>query len=124
MEAVTSGTIYAVGVPIILLMITCEAVVSSWKHYNFYERGDTLGTLGLLAGNIVMAGLTKGFAFIFYLYLYNDFSPVKINDLAPTWAVWVLTFDQVTETVESKETGTAQPSHPPKVESPEASKAA
>jgi sterol desaturase/sphingolipid hydroxylase (fatty acid hydroxylase superfamily) len=90
-EAVTSGTIYAVGVPIILLMIACEAVVSSWKHYNFYERGDTLGTLGLLAGNIVMAGLTKGAVLVFSLYLYK-FRLWDLNALLPAWALWVLTF--------------------------------
>ncbi|HEB28464.1 MAG TPA: sterol desaturase family protein [Porticoccus sp.] len=92
MAEVSTVTVYAVGVPIILLMIAAEAIVSAWKGYRFYDARDTVGTVGMLAGNIAMAGLTKGFAFIAYLYLYNHFSPVKINDLIPTWAVWVLTF--------------------------------
>ena len=92
MTEVTTATVYAVGVPIILLMIAAEAIVSSWKNTRFYETRDTAGTLGMLAGNIVVAGLVKGSAFAFYIYLYNQVSPFRVNDLMPTWAVWVLTF--------------------------------
>lgn len=92
MTEVTSATVYAVGVPIIVLMIAAEAAVSAWKSTRYYDREDTLGTLGMLSGNIVMAGLTKGSAFIFYLYLYESFSLLKVSELIPTWAVWVLTF--------------------------------
>jgi len=90
-ESVTSGTIYAVGVPIILLMIACEALVSSWKQYNFYESADTLGTLGLLVGNIVIGGLCKGAVLVFSLYLYQ-FSLWDLNAMLPVWALWLLTF--------------------------------
>lgn len=92
MAELTSATVYAVGVPIILLMIACEAIVSAWKNYRFYEARDTAGTAGMLAGNIVMAGLTKGFALLFYLYLYDNFSPIKMDALMPVWALWLLTF--------------------------------
>jgi sterol desaturase/sphingolipid hydroxylase (fatty acid hydroxylase superfamily) len=73
-------------------MIFAEAIVSAWKNHRFYEARDTLGTLGMFGGNVVMAGLFQGSSFALYLYLYHYVSPIRINDLLPVWAVWVLTF--------------------------------
>ncbi len=91
MEEVNTAVVYAVGVPIILLLILSEAAISSWKNYNYYERGDTLGTIGLLLGNIVVAGAVKGavIAFSFYLYQFRLFD---ISASLPLCLQWVAAF--------------------------------
>jgi sterol desaturase/sphingolipid hydroxylase (fatty acid hydroxylase superfamily) len=88
---ITQATVYAVGVPIILLLIALEAGVSAWKNTHFYDARDSAGTLGMLLGNIAMAAATKTAVLGMYFSLY-PFRLVDINDLLPPWAVWVLTF--------------------------------
>ncbi|MEO0368646.1 MAG: sterol desaturase family protein, partial [Pseudomonadota bacterium] len=91
MEPITTSTIYAIGVPIILLMIAVEATISSWRNTSYYQREDTLGTLGLLGGNIFTAAATKGAVFAFSLYLYQ-FRLLDLNSILPSWLIWILVF--------------------------------
>ncbi|MFT4998742.1 MAG: alkylglycerol monooxygenase, partial [Flavobacteriales bacterium] len=91
MDMVSTTTVYAVGVPLIITAIVLEAAISGWKHTNYYERSDTWGTIGLLLGNITMVAVTKGIALSFSFYLYQ-FRGVEINTLMPVWMVWILTF--------------------------------
>ena len=74
---INSNDIYAIGVPIIVLMILAEVSFSSWRNRHFYQRADFFGTLGLLAGNITIAALSKGavLALSFYLYQFRLFDP-------------------------------------------------
>ena len=44
---ITQATVYAVGVPIILLLIALEAGVSAWRNTHFYDARDSAGTLGM-----------------------------------------------------------------------------
>jgi len=87
----TTVDIYTVGVPVIIGLITLEAVFSAYKKFNYYRLADTGGTLGLLFGNIIVSLLSQGFIIGLYFYLYQ-FSVVKINNGLPSWAVWILTF--------------------------------
>ncbi|MEH6592703.1 MAG: sterol desaturase family protein [Halioglobus sp.] len=83
--------IYAVGVPLVLLLIFVEAVFCNVKNWDYYKRSDTLCSLALLAGNIaVNAGLKAG-TIGFYLYLYQ-FRWLDISTLLPVWALWLLSF--------------------------------
>jgi sterol desaturase/sphingolipid hydroxylase (fatty acid hydroxylase superfamily) len=91
MGAVTELDVYAIGVPIILAMILVEVLVSVWNKSDLYEWQDTLGTLGLLAGNIFVSLLVKTTILGFYLWLYQ-FRLFDLSMLLPPWALWLLTF--------------------------------
>ena len=73
MQAISTTTVYAVGVPIILALIFIEAMTSARKNLGFYEPRDTWGTIGLLSGNILTSvaiqGTTLGFSFYLYQFL-------------------------------------------------------
>lgn len=91
MQAISTTTVYAVGVPIILALIFIEAMTSARKNLGFYEPRDTWGTIGLLSGNILTSvaiqGTTLGFSF--YLYQFRVFT---LNDALESWQVWLISF--------------------------------
>ena len=87
----TEITVYTYAVPIILALILGEAIYSNIKGLNFYKTNDTLGSYGLLAGNVVVSLLTKGSFLLFNIYLYQ-FRLFTINDLMHVFFVVVLTF--------------------------------
>ena len=71
-------TIYAIGAPIVLFLIVLEITISSLKGLKYYNFKDSLGSIGLIIGNIVVNIITQGLIIAFYLYLYQfrlfDFS--------------------------------------------------
>ena len=83
--------VYAVGVPLVVLLIVIEAVLSGIKGWGVYSRDDTLCSFGLLAGNIVVNGALKATTLGFYLYLYQ-FRLFDINDVLPIGLVWFFSF--------------------------------
>ena len=87
----TELTVYTYAVPIIIALILGEAIYSNIKGLNFYKTNDTLGSYGLLAGNIVVSLLTKGSFLLFNIYLYQ-FRLFTINDLMHVFFVVLLTF--------------------------------
>ena len=87
----TEFDIYAYGVPIVLLLITAEVIYSTVNGLGFYKFRDTLAGLGLLIGNFMIGLLTKSSIFFLYIYLYQ-FKFITVNELLPTWAVWIVTF--------------------------------
>jgi alkylglycerol monooxygenase len=87
----TEITVYTYAVPIIIALILGEAIYSNIKGLNFYKTNDTLGSYGLLAGNVVVSLLTKGSFLLFNVYLYQ-FRLFTINDLMHVFFVVVLTF--------------------------------
>ena len=87
----TEITVYTYAVPIIIALILGEAIYSNIKGLNFYKTNDTLGSYGLLAGNVVVSLLTKGSFLLFNIYLYQ-FRLFTINDLMHVFFVVVLTF--------------------------------
>lgn len=90
-DATGSAVAYAIGVPLVLALILIEAVYCSIKGKQYYKRPDTLGTLGLLAGNISVNGAIKATVLAFSLYLYQ-FRLFDISDTLPLWAIWFLSF--------------------------------
>ena len=68
---VTEYTVYAVGAPIVIALILIEGFVSSSRKLGYYKRGDSMGTIGLIVGNVIVNLLTKTSILGFYLFLYQ-----------------------------------------------------
>ena len=90
-EKMTEFDIYAYGVPIVLFLIAAEVIYSTVNGLDLYKFRDTLAGLGLLIGNFMVGLLTKSSIFFLYVYLYQ-FKFITVNELLPTWAVWIVTF--------------------------------
>ena len=91
MTAISVNEVYAIGAPIVLAMIFFEILVSNFQNQNFYKRSDTLCTIGLLLGNIVVAFAIKGTVLAFHIYLYQFRAFDFVNQI-PIWALWIITF--------------------------------
>jgi len=91
MTAISVNEVYAIGAPIVLAMISLEILVSNFRNQNFYKRGDTLCTVGLLLGNIIVAFAIKGIVLAFHIYLYQFRVFDFVNEI-PIWALWIITF--------------------------------
>ena len=91
MTNLSVSEVYAIGVPIVLAMIFVEILISNWQQKNYYKTQDTLCTIGLLAGNIIVAFSIKGLilALHFYLYQYKIF---ELSGMLPLWLFWIMTF--------------------------------
>ena len=51
--------VYAIGAPIVFAMILFEVIFSATNNKNLYKKDDTLCTVGLLTGNIMMVFALK-----------------------------------------------------------------
>ena len=91
MTDLTIGDVYAVGVPIVLVIILIEVLVTNWRNQSFYKREDTLCTVGLLAGNIAIGLVLRGGTLALHAYLYQ-FRIINLDAIVPVWAIWLLTF--------------------------------
>ena len=81
---VTEYTVYAVGAPIVIALILIESLVSSSKKLGYYKRGDSMGTIGLIIGNVIVNLLTKTSILGFYLFLYQ----YRLLDI-PSFSLWI-----------------------------------
>ncbi len=91
MTDLTVNEVYAIGAPIVLAMIFVELLISTWQNKKYYKKEDTLCTIGLLTGNIIVAFSIKGLTLAFHFYLYQ-FKVLELASILPLWAMWVLTF--------------------------------
>ena len=91
MTNLTVNEVYAIGAPIVLAMIFAELLISNWQNKKYYKKEDTLCTIGLLTGNIIVAFSIKGLILAFHFYLYQ-FKVLELASILPLWAMWVLTF--------------------------------
>ena len=91
MTDLTVAQVYAVGAPIILALIFIEALISNLQNASYYKRKDTLCTVGLLTGNILMVFAVKGLTLALHFYLYQ-FRLFDLASMIPLWAMWILTF--------------------------------
>lgn len=91
MTDLTVSQVYAIGAPIVLIMIFAEVLISNWQNKTYYKQEDSLCTAGLLAGNILIAFAVKGFALALHFYLYQ-FRLLDLSAVIPLWAMWLLTF--------------------------------
>ena len=81
---VTEYTVYAIGAPIVIALILIEGLVSSSKKLGYYKHGDSMGTIGLIAGNVIVNLLTKTSILGFYLFLYQ----FRLFDIS-TESLWI-----------------------------------
>ena len=91
MTDLTINEVYAIGAPIVLAMILIEVFFSSIYNKNLYKKDDTLCTIGLLTGNILMVFGLKGITLALHFYLFQ----FKLFDLSASmsvWSFWILTF--------------------------------
>ena len=72
------------------MLIALEAIYSAYGKHHFYKLNDTAGTLGLLAGNVIMSLLIQSAVLVLYFSAYQ-FRAFTINNFMPVWAVWLLT---------------------------------
>ena len=72
------------------MLVALEAFYSAYGKRHFYKLNDTAGTLGLLAGNVLMSLLIQGAVLALYFSAYQ-FRVFTINNFMPVWAVWLLT---------------------------------
>ena len=90
----TELSVYTYAVPLILVLIVSEAIYSNLRGLKLYKLNDTLGSYGLLTGNVIVSLLTKGSFLLFNIYLYQ-FRLFTINDLMHVFFVVALTFATV-----------------------------
>ena len=91
MTNLTVAEVYAIGLPIIYVMIALEAIFSSITNKSFYRLDDTLCTAGLLVGNILIGSAAKGLSFAVHIFLYQ-FRVIDLASIIPLWFMWVLAF--------------------------------
>ena len=91
MTNLSVSEVYAIGAPIVLAMIFVEILISNWQQKNYYKTQDTLCTIGLLAGNIIVAFSIKGLILTLHFYLYQ-YKIFELSGMLPLWLFWILTF--------------------------------
>tara|TARA_B000000532_G_scaffold179049_1_gene145483 strand:+ start:2474 stop:3310 length:837 start_codon:yes stop_codon:yes gene_type:complete len=91
MTELTVTQVYAVGAPIIVTLIFFETLISNLKNVSYYKKEDTLCTVGLLSGNILMVFAIKGLTLALHFYLYQ-FRILDLASLIPPWLMWILAF--------------------------------
>ena len=91
MTNLTINEIYAIGAPIVLAMILFEVLFSSLNNRNLYKKEDTLCTIGLLSGNILMVFVLKGATLALHFYLFQ-FKLINLSEIMPIWTLWLVTF--------------------------------
>jgi sterol desaturase/sphingolipid hydroxylase (fatty acid hydroxylase superfamily) len=82
----TNEMVYLVGIPIVFALIAIEVFVMSIKHARYYNWDDTLGTLGMLAGNVAVGVATKSLFFGCMLWTYQ----YRLFDLQAALSPWLL----------------------------------
>ena len=91
MTELTINQVYVIGATIVLAMILIEVMFSSAYNKNLYKKNDSLCTIGLLTGNILMVFALKGATLALHFYLFK-FKLFNLSDLMPVWMIWVATF--------------------------------
>jgi alkylglycerol monooxygenase len=90
----TSQSVYAVAIPIILALIILEAILSATRHKSYYKKGDTWASLGLLLGNIIVNAAIIGSVQALYFSVYQ-FRLFDIATSIPLWAQWIMAFTAI-----------------------------
>tara|TARA_X000000950_G_scaffold174653_1_gene212269 strand:+ start:277 stop:1104 length:828 start_codon:yes stop_codon:yes gene_type:complete len=85
------NTIYLIAIPVVLGLICLEVIISSYQNLSVYKTGDTLGTVGLLSGNILVSLIVKGSTLAFHFFLYQ-FKLLDLISTIPMWMHWLLAF--------------------------------
>jgi alkylglycerol monooxygenase len=90
----TSQSVYAVAIPIILALIILEATLGATRRKSYYKMGDTWASLGLLLGNIIVNAAIIGSVQALYFSVYQ-FRLFDVATSLPPWAQWILAFTAI-----------------------------
>ena len=82
----TDEMAYLVGLPIVFALVAIEVLVMALKGVRYYKWGDTLGTLGMLAGNVAMGAVVKSLFFGCMVFTYQ----YRLFDLQADLQPWLL----------------------------------
>lgn len=78
------------AIPFFLLTVIIESYVSYKQKRKFVEAKDSLTSISLGIGNLIIGMLTKAIGFGSVLYVYDNF---KLQEFAfDWWPIWVFTF--------------------------------
>ena len=91
MTELTYQQVYLIGLPIVIVFILIEVLFSSLNNKKLYRKNDTLCTIGLLTGNILMVFLVKGITLAIHIYFYQ-YRILDLSSLIPIWMMWILAF--------------------------------
>lgn len=75
-------------IPIFVLLIIIEAVISQIYNKELYQTKDAFASIGMGIGSVVINLLMKGLAFAAYLKIYE----YRLFDIGWQWWAWVLVF--------------------------------
>lgn len=83
-ETIGNDKLVLYAIPMFLLLVITEAVISALRHRGWYRREDALASLGMGVGNVVISGSLKAGWLGVYAWAYQ----YRIFDLNPQ-LVWV-----------------------------------
>lgn len=83
--------VYAVGIPVITLMIALEAAYSAWHQKGLYEARDSMGSFTMFVGNVMIQALIGGLAVAVYFFMYEH-RLFNLTEILPNWLIWALVF--------------------------------
>jgi sterol desaturase/sphingolipid hydroxylase (fatty acid hydroxylase superfamily) len=77
------------AIPVFVLLLSIEAWFSYRENKHLYEKNDTISSLSLGIGNVIVGFITKALIFGLFTFLYR----YRLFDLnAGVWWFWVLLF--------------------------------
>jgi sterol desaturase/sphingolipid hydroxylase (fatty acid hydroxylase superfamily) len=82
-------SILLISVPVIFALIAFEALLGAARHQQYYTKGDTWGTIGMLAGNITTQVLVKSASFIGYTFVY-EYRIFNFSETLPPWLLLIV----------------------------------
>jgi hypothetical protein len=82
----TNEMAHLIGLPIVFALMAIEVLVMALKGVRYYKWDDTLGTLGMLAGNVAVGAVTKSLFFGCMVFIYQ----YRLFDLQAELEPWLL----------------------------------
>jgi len=75
-----------IAIPFFVISIIIEVIYTNRKNLKYYEIKDTISSLSMGIGNVMVITLFKGITLYFYTLLYQ----YRLFDLGIGWQVWLL----------------------------------
>lgn len=76
------------AIPWFVGLLLLEVSVNAWDHRNLFKTKDTLASLSMGIGNVLIGLVVKGFILAAYSFAWQ----FRLVDLGTVWWVWVLLF--------------------------------
>jgi sterol desaturase/sphingolipid hydroxylase (fatty acid hydroxylase superfamily) len=76
------------AIPGFIVLLLVEVGINAWDHRHLFKTKDTLASLSMGIGNVLIGLVTKTWIFLAYSFVWQ----FKIVDLGTEWWTWVLLF--------------------------------